>query len=76
MTPDPGQMGLGIGEGQDGTPLRWGRRDGASRIVDELIYPHPVSGPPAGLGDDTWRTHSISGNALRVRALGSVDGSR
>jgi hypothetical protein len=26
--PDPAQMGLSIGEGQDGAPLRWGRWDG------------------------------------------------
>ncbi|MEV0807790.1 hypothetical protein [Micromonospora sp. NPDC050200] len=25
--PDPGQMGLSVGEGQDGVPLRWGRWD-------------------------------------------------
>ncbi|MDX3746684.1 hypothetical protein [Streptomyces sp. AK08-02] len=180
-SPDPGRMGLSIGEGQDGSPLRWGRRDGASlvvdrfgdddrvlmsvspsgdrlltvthdpdhlavhrvddgrveaefdadtvprhpeadseddeagvffdyeggfidetgvvvatvesdeqfgpgrhwlvdtalvRIVDELVYPRPVSGPPAGLGDGTWCTHSATENALHVWALGSVDGSR
>ncbi|MFE5190372.1 hypothetical protein [Streptomyces sp. NPDC056628] len=32
--PDPGQMGLSIGEGQDGAPLRWGRWDGRRLAVD------------------------------------------
>ncbi|MGW7658817.1 hypothetical protein [Streptomyces sp. NPDC054756] len=32
--PDPGQMGLTIGEGQDGSPLRWGRWDGRELTVD------------------------------------------
>ncbi|MEV5675760.1 hypothetical protein [Streptomyces sp. NPDC052179] len=31
---DPHQMGLSIGEGQDGAPLRWGRWDGATVDVD------------------------------------------
>ncbi|MEJ8640394.1 hypothetical protein WKI68_01035 [Streptomyces sp. MS1.HAVA.3] len=32
--PDPSQMGLTIGEGQDGSPLRWGRWDGQALTVD------------------------------------------
>ncbi|MET9042714.1 hypothetical protein ABZX34_07465 [Streptomyces sp. NPDC004362] len=32
--PDPGQMGLSIGEGQDGAPLRWGRWDGRTLAVN------------------------------------------
>jgi hypothetical protein len=32
--PDPWQMGLSIGEGQDGAPLRWGRWDGRTLTVD------------------------------------------
>ncbi|MFF8096347.1 hypothetical protein [Streptomyces sp. NPDC016675] len=32
--PDPRQMGLTIGEGQDGAPLRWGRWDGRTLAVD------------------------------------------
>ncbi len=32
--PDPHQMGLTIGEGQDGSPLRWGRWDGQTLSVD------------------------------------------
>ncbi|MGF1424975.1 hypothetical protein ACQRUO_00510, partial [Kitasatospora sp. LaBMicrA B282] len=32
--PDPRQMGLSIGEGQDGSPLRWGRWDGQAVTVD------------------------------------------
>ncbi|MDX3784203.1 hypothetical protein [Streptomyces europaeiscabiei] len=31
--PDPSQMGLSIGEGQDGAPLRWGRWDGRTFSV-------------------------------------------
>lgn len=34
--PDPGQMGLTIGEGQDGSPLRWGRWDGHALVVDDF----------------------------------------
>ncbi|MFF8506833.1 hypothetical protein ACF064_01975 [Streptomyces sp. NPDC015492] len=33
---DPAQMGLSIGEGQDGAPLRWGRWDGSGLTVDRL----------------------------------------
>ncbi|MCX5394995.1 hypothetical protein [Streptomyces sp. NBC_00094] len=33
---DPRQMGLSIGEGQDGAPLRWGRWDGEEPAVDCL----------------------------------------
>ncbi|MFG2900091.1 hypothetical protein ACGFZH_23790 [Streptomyces zaomyceticus] len=33
---DPRQMGLSIGEGQDGAPLRWGRWDGRELTVDCL----------------------------------------
>ncbi|MFJ5073678.1 hypothetical protein ACIP8Z_03580 [Streptomyces sp. NPDC088553] len=33
---DPRQMGLSIGEGQDGAPLRWGRWDGTELTVDRL----------------------------------------
>ncbi|MGW2338281.1 hypothetical protein ACWCXS_30475 [Streptomyces sp. NPDC001685] len=32
--PDPGQMGLSVGEGQDGSPLLWGRWDGRRLAVD------------------------------------------
>ncbi|MGK5517749.1 hypothetical protein ACSNN9_00125 [Micromonospora sp. URMC 107] len=34
--PDPGQMGLSIGEGQDGAPLRWGRWDGTRLTVTRI----------------------------------------
>lgn len=34
--PDPGQMGISIGEGQDGVPLRWGRWDGAQLTVTSI----------------------------------------
>ncbi|MGE7437376.1 hypothetical protein [Kitasatospora sp. NPDC001175] len=32
--PDPGQMGLSVGEGQDGVLLRWGRWDGEQLTVE------------------------------------------
>ncbi|MCX5184513.1 hypothetical protein [Streptomyces sp. NBC_00268] len=34
--PDPGQMGLSVGEGQDGVPLLWGRWDGERLTVDRI----------------------------------------
>lgn len=34
--PDPAQMGLSVGEGQDGVPLRWGRWDGEQLSVECL----------------------------------------
>ncbi|UQW99500.1 hypothetical protein [Streptomyces sp. RerS4] len=34
--PDPRQMGLSVGEGQDGSPLRWGRWDGRVLTVDRF----------------------------------------
>lgn len=34
--PDPGQMGLSVGEGQDGVPLRWGRWDGTRLTVTRI----------------------------------------
>lgn len=34
--PDPAQMGLSVGEGQDGAPVRWGRWDGERLSVECL----------------------------------------
>ncbi|MEH0935839.1 hypothetical protein [Micromonospora psammae] len=34
--PEPGQMGLSVGEGQDGAPLRWGRWDGTRLTVTRI----------------------------------------
>jgi hypothetical protein len=34
--PDPGQMGLSVGEGQDGVPLLWGRWDGTGLTVTRI----------------------------------------
>ncbi|MFC9628978.1 hypothetical protein ACFTY8_06735 [Streptomyces mirabilis] len=34
--PDPGQMGLSVGEGQDGVPLLWGRWNGERLSVDRI----------------------------------------
>ncbi|MEH0424460.1 hypothetical protein [Streptomyces sp. B21-083] len=36
--PDPGQMGLTIGEGQDGSALRWGRWNGRTLAIDSFGY--------------------------------------
>ncbi len=35
-TTDPNQMGLSIGEGQDGAPVRWGRWDGENLAVEYI----------------------------------------
>ncbi|MFE2090025.1 hypothetical protein [Streptomyces sp. NPDC059460] len=34
--PDPAQMGLSVGEGQDGAPLLWGRWDGVELSVEQF----------------------------------------
>ncbi|MFB7914795.1 hypothetical protein [Streptomyces sp. NPDC056061] len=34
--PDPARMGLSIGEGQDGAPMRWGRWDGEKLSVEQF----------------------------------------
>ncbi|MET9656459.1 hypothetical protein [Streptomyces sp. NPDC006510] len=34
--PDPARMGLSVGEGQDGVPLRWGRWDGEKLSVEQF----------------------------------------
>ncbi|WP_405736166.1 hypothetical protein OG607_44225 [Streptomyces sp. NBC_01537] len=34
--PDPGRMGLSVGEGQDGSPLLWARWDGRELTVDRI----------------------------------------
>ncbi|GAA2449092.1 hypothetical protein [Streptomyces macrosporus] len=34
--PDPGRMGLTLGEGQDGVPLYWGRWDGEKLTADRV----------------------------------------
>ncbi|WP_329451651.1 hypothetical protein OG894_24425 [Streptomyces sp. NBC_01724] len=34
--PDPAQMGLSVGEGQDGAPLLWGRWDGTELSVEHF----------------------------------------
>ncbi|MFC0007793.1 hypothetical protein [Micromonospora siamensis] len=34
--PDPGQLGLSVGEGQDGVPLLWGRWDGNRLTVTRV----------------------------------------
>ncbi|MEV4282266.1 hypothetical protein [Actinoplanes xinjiangensis] len=34
--PDTGQMGLSIGEGEEGSPALWGHWDGSELTVDEI----------------------------------------
>ncbi|MFG3041415.1 hypothetical protein ACGFYZ_31375 [Streptomyces sp. NPDC048330] len=62
---DPGQMGLSIGEGQDGAPLRWGRWDGQALEVayleDDLCL---LSVSPSG---DRLMTVSHDQDSLAVR---------
>ncbi|MFC9793848.1 hypothetical protein ACFVJI_14500 [Streptomyces sp. NPDC127584] len=62
---DPGQMGLSIGEGQDGAPLRWGRWDGTELTVDRLEEDQCLLGlSPSG---DRLMTVSHDQDSLAVR---------
>ncbi|MGW5175427.1 hypothetical protein ACWERY_13820 [Streptomyces sp. NPDC004082] len=62
--PDPGQMGLSVGEGQD-----WLVDATRMRLTGRIGYPFEVSGLPRGLGNGTWYTVSEDENALHVWAL-------
>ncbi|MFI2203764.1 hypothetical protein ACH47Z_23890 [Streptomyces sp. NPDC020192] len=67
---DPWQMGLSIGEGQDGAPLRWGRWNGESLAV---AYPEGdlalMSVSPSG---ERLMTVTHDQNALAVRDTSGV----
>ncbi|MCX4970572.1 hypothetical protein OHA98_38660 [Streptomyces sp. NBC_00654] len=67
---DPHQMGLSIGEGQDGAPLRWGRWDGqraqAGHLGDDLCL---LSVSPSG---ERLMTVSHDQVSLAVRDCGGA----
>lgn len=71
--PDPAQMGLSIGEGQDGSPLRWGKWDGHALIVhsfgdeDRVLLGVSPSGDRLGTV-----THDQDVLAVHLVADGSV----
>jgi hypothetical protein len=70
---DPHQMGLSIGEGQDGAPLRWGRWDGRHLIVDHFEGQDLtlISVSPSG-GRLMTVTHDQYALAVRSTQDGSV----
>ncbi|MGW1013499.1 hypothetical protein ACWD4X_26095 [Streptomyces termitum] len=71
---DPRRMGLSIGEGQDGAPLRWGRWDGTELTVDRLAEDLCLLGlDPSG---DRLMTVSHDQDLLAVRdTRGAVVGA-
>ncbi|WP_037627848.1 hypothetical protein [Streptomyces aureus] len=72
--PDPGQMGLSIGEGQDGTPLRWGRWDGHALTVDSFGDEDRVLLAVSPSGDRLLTvTHDQDTLALHRTADGTVE---
>ncbi|MEU3072151.1 hypothetical protein [Streptomyces laurentii] len=66
--PDPSRMGLTIGEGQDGSPLRWGRFDGRALTVDRLGDDDLVL-LAVGPGGDRLLTVTHDQDTLAVRRL-------
>ncbi|MFI9806503.1 hypothetical protein ACIHEJ_19465 [Streptomyces sp. NPDC052301] len=65
---DPGQMGLSIGEGQDGAPLRWGRWDGRALAVEYVEGDLALLGvSPSG---ERLMTVTHDQDALAVRDTG------
>ncbi|MET9735155.1 hypothetical protein ABZZ79_32300 [Streptomyces sp. NPDC006458] len=72
--PDPGQMGLSIGEGQDGTPLRWGRWNGHVLTVHDFDGQDrvPLAVSPSGNRLLTV-THAQDTLALHRTADGTVE---
>ncbi|MFJ9576194.1 hypothetical protein ACIRQF_07365 [Streptomyces sp. NPDC101191] len=71
--PDPGQMGLTIGEGQDGSPLRWGKWDGGALIVHSFGDENRVLLGVSLSGDRLLTvTHDQDVLALHLVADGSV----
>ncbi|MEU6589137.1 hypothetical protein ABZ923_07875 [Streptomyces sp. NPDC046881] len=71
---DPGQMGLSIGEGQDGAPLRWGRWDGRTLSVAYVEGDLALTGvSPSGERLMTV-THDQDALAVRDTAGAVVDG--
>ncbi|MFJ3224736.1 hypothetical protein ACIPJS_15485 [Streptomyces sp. NPDC086783] len=73
--PDPGQMGLSVGEGQEGAPLRWGRWDGRSLAVDTFGGEDRVLLAVSPTGNRLLTvTHDQDTLALHRTADGSVQG--
>ncbi|MFF3584732.1 hypothetical protein [Streptomyces mirabilis] len=79
--PDPGQMGLTIGEGQDGSPLRWGRWDGHALAVDSFGNEDRVLLAVSPTGDrlltvthdqDTLAVHRITDGSVEAELGASV----
>ncbi|MFC5637216.1 hypothetical protein [Streptomyces bullii] len=73
--PDPNQMGLTIGEGQEGSPLRWGRWDGDTLAVDSFGGENRVLLAVSPTGDrlltvthdqDTVALHRVSDGAVEA----------
>ncbi|MFD7873617.1 hypothetical protein ACFV5G_05725 [Streptomyces sp. NPDC059766] len=72
--PDPGQMGLSIGEGQDGSPLRWGRWDGHALAVDSFGDEDRILLAVSPGGDRLLTvTHDQDALALHRAADGAVE---
>ncbi|CAL9340016.1 hypothetical protein SUDANB105_00250 [Streptomyces sp. enrichment culture] len=70
--PDPAQMGLSIGEGQDGAPLRWGRWDGERLTVDHFEDQDLVLMDVSPSGD---RLLTVDHDQERLAVLRTEDGS-
>ncbi|HSX97135.1 MAG TPA: hypothetical protein VLG91_07065 [Streptomyces sp.] len=73
--PDPSQMGLSIGEGQDGAPLRWGRWDGRTLTVsyfeddDRILMAVSPSGErllTVSHDQDTLTVHRVTDGSVEV----------
>ncbi|MGW5134162.1 hypothetical protein [Streptomyces sp. NPDC004135] len=73
--PEPGQMGLTIGEGQEGSPLRWGRWDGHALAVDRfadedrvLLAVSPTGGRLLTVthDQDTLAVHRVTDGSLEA----------
>jgi hypothetical protein len=73
--PDPSQMGLSIGEGQDGAPLRWGRWDGRTLTVsyfeddDRILMAVSPSGDrllTVSHDQDTLTVHRVTDGSVEV----------
>ncbi|MFE7068941.1 hypothetical protein ACFU96_02450 [Streptomyces sp. NPDC057620] len=74
--PDPGQMGLTIGEGQDGAPLRWGRWDGRTLAIDSFSDEDRVLLAVSPTGDRLLTvTHDQDTLALHRVTDGTVEAS-
>ncbi|WP_405713785.1 MULTISPECIES: hypothetical protein [unclassified Streptomyces] len=71
--PDPARMGLSVGEGQDGVPLRWGRWDGEQLSVEQFCNDERILTGVSPSGDrfvtvthyeETLGTHRIDDGSV------------